>query len=133
MRITEVETILLRLPTVTMNADGTQDACIVRVHTDEGIIGLGEADGSPEVLRAVIMAPRSHSKAMGLRESILGEDPCNVRQLWDKMYRDSIFYGRRGAVIIAMSGIDMALWDIIGQAAGRPIHEMLGAGYRDTV
>jgi len=133
VRITDVETIILRLPVVEMIADGTQDALIVRVHTDEGVTGLGEVDASPEVIRAIIEAPASHALSSGLRALLVGEDPMNVRRLWDTMYRGSIFFGRRGPVIMAMSGIDIALWDIVGQVTGRPVHEALGGGYRSRL
>jgi L-rhamnonate dehydratase len=133
MRITDVETIILRLPAVQMIADGSQDALIVRVHTDEGITGIGEVDASPEVIRAIIEAPRSHQLCVGLRELLVGEDPTCVRELWDKMYRGSIFYGRRGAALMAMSGVDIALWDIYGQATGRPVHKLLGGSFRRSI
>jgi L-alanine-DL-glutamate epimerase-like enolase superfamily enzyme len=133
VRITDVETIILRLPSIEMIADGTQDALLVRVHTDEGIVGTGEVDASPEVIRAIIEAPASHALSSGLRELVVGEDPMQARQIWDKMYRGSIFFGRRGPAVMAMSGIDIALWDIIGQVTGRPVHAALGGAYRTRI
>lgn len=133
MKISRVEAIVLRLPEVRQIADGTQDALIVRVHTDGGLVGLGEVDSSPTVAKAAIEAPLSHSLCCGLGELILGQHPFEVEGLWEVMYRGSIFYGRRGAAIHAMSGIDIALWDIIGKACGKPIHKLLGGAYRDKV
>jgi L-rhamnonate dehydratase len=133
MRITEIETIILRLPVVEMIADGTQDGLIVLVHTDEGITGIGEVDASPEVIRAVIDAPASHALSSGLRELLIGQDPMCVRRLWDTMYRGSIFFGRRGPAVMAMSGIDIALWDIVGKVTNRPVHEVLGGAYRKKI
>lgn len=133
MKITDVETIIVRLPVVEMIADGTQDALLVLVRTDEGITGVGEVDSSPEVIRAIVNAPPSHSLCSGLRELLIGKDPLNVRQLWDVMYRGSIFFGRRGPVIMAMSGIDIALWDVAGQVGGRSVSEMLAGRYRERV
>jgi L-rhamnonate dehydratase len=133
MHITDVETIVLRLPTIEMIADGTQDALLVRVHTDEGLTGLGEVDASPEVIRAAIQAPASHALCSGLRELLIGQDPLQVRRLWDRMYRGSIFFGRRGPAVMAMSGIDIALWDIVGQATGRPVYDALGGKYHEKV
>ena len=74
MLITKVEAILLR-PPGPINpdiADGSQDALIVRVHTDAGIVGVGEVDSSPHVAKAVIEAPASHKIASGLAALIVG-------------------------------------------------------------
>jgi L-alanine-DL-glutamate epimerase-like enolase superfamily enzyme len=135
MRITRVEAILLR-PSVEMDtsiADGSQDGLLVRVHTDEGIVGVGEVDSSPQVAKAVIEAPASHKNASGLEALLLGEDPRDVGRLWQKMYRGTIYFGRRGAALHAISGVEIALWDIAGKAAGRPIHALLGGARRDRV
>jgi L-rhamnonate dehydratase len=133
MRITEVETIYLRLPQVEAKESGVQDALIVRVHTDEGLVGIGEVDSSPAVIHAIIHAPLSHSIACGLRQLLLGEDPLERERLWRKLYDGSYYFGRRGAAIHALSGIDIALWDIAGKFFGVPVHRLLGATYRDRV
>lgn len=134
MKITDVEVIYLRLPDIdATKCDGTQDTLMVRVHTDEGISGIGEIDSAPAVARAVIEAQASHSIANGLKELLIGEDPFEVERLWDKMYQGSLYYGRSGPALHAMSGIDIALWDIIGQATGRSAAQMLGGVYRDKV
>src|SRR5205823_1835714 len=87
MRITEVEAIILRQPAVNEAiADGSQDDLVVRVHTDAGIVGVGEVDSAPEVVKAVIEAPASHVIASGLRHVLIGEDPFEVERLWQKMY-----------------------------------------------
>jgi L-rhamnonate dehydratase len=134
MRITSVEALLLRQPGLDASvADGSQDALIVRVHTDEGIVGLGEVDSSPSVVKAIIEAPASHSIASGLGQLLVGEDPFDVRRLWERMFKGSLYFGRRGAVIHAISGLDIALWDIVGKAAGRPIATLLGGARRRSV
>jgi L-alanine-DL-glutamate epimerase-like enolase superfamily enzyme len=133
MRITEVETIYLRLPQVEAKESGVQDALIVRVHTDEGLVGIGEVDSSPAVIHAIIHAPLSHSIACGLHQLLLGEDPLERERLWRKLYDGSYYFGRRGAAIHALSGIDIALWDIAGKFFGVPVHRLLGATYRDRV
>lgn len=131
MRITQVEPIVLRLPKVTEACDGTQDDLLIRIDTDEGLYGWGEVDTSPEVGRAVVEAPTSHAIARGLREILLGRDPFDIEQLWEQMYRKTIYFGRQAVVIHTMSGIDMALWDIVGKAAGKSVHKLLGGSYRD--
>jgi L-alanine-DL-glutamate epimerase-like enolase superfamily enzyme len=126
MKITDVEVIYLRIPQIAQEANGTQDCAVVLVHTDEGITGIGEAESAPHVVKAIIEAPRSHSVMVGLREVLLGENPLDIERLWRKMYQATIYFGRRGAVIHAISGIDIALWDIKGKAYGRPVCELLG-------
>ncbi|WP_274651038.1 mandelate racemase/muconate lactonizing enzyme family protein [Paenibacillus humicola] len=134
MKITDVEALYLKLPEIDASrCDGTQDTLIVRVRTDEGIDGIGEIDSVPVVARSVIDAPPSHAIAAGLKDLLVGEDPFEVERLWDKMYMGALYYGRTGPVLHAMSGIDIALWDIIGKAAGRPAAQMLGGMYRKEI
>jgi L-rhamnonate dehydratase len=133
MKITGVEGIILRLPVRQAVADGTQDDLLIRVETDEGITGYGEVDTSPEVGRAVVNAEMSHGTCYGLREILVGMDPFDIEQIWDQMYRKTNYYGRLGVVLHAMSGVDMALWDILGKATGKPVHKLLGGSFCDSV
>jgi len=134
MKITSIETIELRVPGWQgLTFDGSYDNCIVRITTDEGLVGIAEVDSVPSVIRAVIEAKRSHTHAMGLREVLLGRDPANVESLWDEMYDATSYYGRRGAVIHAISALDIALWDLRGKAAGKPLSELLGIKKRDRL
>ena len=134
MKITKVEPIVLRLAQVdTTRADGTQDAFLVRVHTDEGLVGVGEADTSPYVARTIIEMPSSHAVARGLAELLMGEDPLAIGRLWREMWLGAYHYGRAGAALHTISAIDIALWDIAGRAAGVPVAELLGGRRRDTM
>ena len=127
LKITDVEPIVLRLAQVDVTrADGTQDAFLVRIHTDEGIVGVGEADTAPLLARTIVDMPSSHSLARGLREVLVGEDPLRIDRLWQRMFRASDHYGRRGAALHVISAIDIALWDLAGKVAGRPVSELLG-------
>src|SRR5690242_9099484 len=116
MRITDVEALLLRgTDTIDASAaDGSQDGLVVRIRTDEGIDGLGEIDSQPHVAKAIVEAPASHKIASGLARLLIGQDPLDVDALWQRMYDGSVYYGRRGAVIHAISGLEIALWDIAG-------------------
>ncbi len=129
MRITGVEALYLRQPEVRTQCDSGQDALVVKVTTDAGITGIGEVDSSPLAVKGAIEGPFSHTTATGLREVVLGEDPFETEYLWNKMYRANIYAGRRGVAIHAMSGIDMALWDIKGKALGMPVWKLLGGGF----
>jgi L-alanine-DL-glutamate epimerase-like enolase superfamily enzyme len=130
MKITDVAALYLRLPDIKARTDSSQDALLVKITTDAGIVGWGEVDGCPAVTKAIIEAPTSHTLVTGLRALLLGEDPLEQARLWQKMYQGTLYYGREGAVIQAMAGIDLALWDIKGKALGQPVYKLLGGGFR---
>ena len=133
MKITNVEAIYLRQNQVKAQCDSGQDALIVRISTDAGITGIGEVDSAPLAVKGAIEGPFSHTIATGLRELLIGEDPFETEYLWYKMYRKNVYAGRRGVAIHAMSGIDMALWDIKGKALGQPVWKLLGGGFHQKI
>jgi L-rhamnonate dehydratase len=133
MKITKVEAIYLRQPEVKFQCDSGQDALVVRVETDAGITGLGEVDSAPLAVKGAIDGPFSHTTASGLAQVVLGEDPFETEKIWHKMYRANIYGGRRGVGLHAMSGIDMALWDIKGKALGMPVWKLLGGGFHQKI
>jgi L-alanine-DL-glutamate epimerase-like enolase superfamily enzyme len=133
MKITNVEAIYIRQDQVKHQCDSGQDALIVRVSTDAGVTGIGEIDSSPLAAKGAIEGPFSHNITSGLRHLLIGEDPFQTEYLWHKMYRQNIYAGRRGIAIHAMSGIDIALWDIKGKALGLPIWKLLGGGFHKKI
>jgi L-alanine-DL-glutamate epimerase-like enolase superfamily enzyme len=115
-------------------ADGSQDAAIVEIVTDVGISGIGEIAGAPPVVaKAIVEAGLSSSNSTGLKRVLVGRDPFNIEALWNELYDRTYAYGRRGAAIAAISGVDMALWDIVGKATDQPVHRLLGGKHRDSV
>jgi L-rhamnonate dehydratase len=133
MKITDVEAIYVRLAQVKEQCDSGQDALVVRVHTDEGITGIGEVDSSPIAAQGAILGPYSHSLTSGLRNLLIGQDPFATEYLWDRMYRENIYGGRSGVGFHAISGVDIALWDIKGKKLGMPIWKLLGGGFRSDI
>jgi L-rhamnonate dehydratase len=141
MKITDVRVLVLespddyQAPDTGEEAHGIKHLGIVRVQTDVGITGYSDLETQPHVARAIVDAPAEGAALgfHGLRSALLGEDPFEVERLWHKMYMASVYYGRRGAAIQVISGIDIALWDIIGKSVGQPIYKLLGGGYRDKV
>jgi L-alanine-DL-glutamate epimerase-like enolase superfamily enzyme len=133
VKITSVEPIHLRVPVVEEIPDGTLDVLIVKIHTDEGITGVGEVTSQSYVCKACFDAPRSAARRHGLTSILIGEDPRDVEALWEKMYYETNRFGRRGAAIHAISGADIALWDIKGQHEGKRVCELLGDVHRDDV
>ena len=132
MRITDISTVVLRLPEVRAIGDGTQDVLLVLVHTDAGITGIGEVHTAPTVAEAIVHAPISHVRSRGLASVLLGEDPLDIDACWQRMYEATEVYGRRGVAIHAISGVDLALWDLHGKVEGRSVAELLG-GRHHTV
>lgn len=100
---------------------------LIQVHTDEGIVGLGETyPVGVTPLTSVIVKT-------ALKPILVGENPFDVDRLWEKMYAATWGYGRKGLPIIAMSGIDLALWDIIGKAKKQSLTELLGGRHREKI
>ena len=116
MKITDIKAFPVRV-------GGTQ--LVVKVETDEGIHGVGEA-GMPKRALAVIGAIQHY------REFLLGKDPMRIGALWQEMYRSQYFEGGR-ILTAAIAGIDIALHDIVGKALGVPVYQLLGGKQRDYV
>ena len=119
MKITRLETIALR-------DEHGRDFTVVRVHTDEGVSGIGQAESPSLVIDAIIR--NTH----GLQRLLEGEDPTQVQRLWQRMYDTTGLYGRRGVTIAAIGAVETALWDITGKAAGRPVHELIWRSFAST-
>ena len=133
MRITEVETIMLRLPQVADVCDGSQDAFVVRIHTDAGFVGLGEADSMPTILKAIYDAPSSNSIGHGLRDILFGQDPLQIEVLFKRLLDRTLYMQGAGLRLTAISAAEMALWDIAGKAAGAPVSQLLGGAFRKRI
>ena len=144
MKITGVELMVLKSPGLYNNAEGAEEPSgptymgIVKVTTDAGICGYSDVESCAPVAKAAIDAPKWSDEPGtecfdGLASLIIGENPLETERLWYRMYRGSIYYGRRGVAIQAISAIDIALWDIMGKYYGQPIHILLGAKWRDRI
>jgi len=115
---------ITKLETITCQAGG-RNWVFVKVTTDEGIYGLGEGSlyGKEKAMEAAIWE---------LEREIVGEDPFRIEHLFQKMYRQAFWRG--GPVLTsAISGIEIALWDIKGKALGVPVYELLGGYVRDEI
>ncbi len=137
MKITDIEVIALRDPgdgSVASWNVGAADAgvasgydlTLVRVHTDEGISGIGQCEAPSLVIYAVV------ENSMGLKALLQGEDPREVQRLWQKMYNATGLYGRRGVTMGAIGAVETALWDIAGKAAGVPVHRLAWRSFATT-
>jgi L-rhamnonate dehydratase len=150
MKITKVEVLDLRQPVAELKPipppssmaytgdymyyrDGCEETAVVRISTDEGIEGIGEVTTPGTVLEEIVHAPPQATWFRPWEEILVGENPLEVEYLWEKMYRESGMYGRRGLITIALSGLDCALWDITGKYYKQPVYRLLGGGGNGAV
>ena len=122
MRITKIETFV---PTRPVDNARVDIFCWVLVHTDEGLVGLGESSGLPGIVAAAVhelVAP-----------FVLGADPADREHLWAQLWAKAEFTGMGGAEVRAMAAVDIALWDLEGQRLGVPLHRLLGGLAHDRL
>lgn len=132
MKITDVRTHVLLDPGYDIDATSSaQDTIVVEVETDEGLVGIGEADINAWIGRACIEAPGTHTMDRGLRGLLIGRDPTDPETVWRDLYVGTAMTGRRGALVNALGAIDIALWDLCGKARGVPTWQLLGEQARD--
>ena len=133
MKITDIEAIHLRVEDPNIGLfDGSYDDCVMVIHTDEGLTGLGETESLPSAIQAIIKGPSAHSHARALKELLVGCDPLDP-DLWQRMYEGTDYVGRRGLVMHAIGGVDLALWDLRGKIKEKPVHALLGGAHRDRL
>ncbi len=134
MKITDIRTIRLRatIPTEgqVFSRSGlrhSRSATLVQVETDEGISGWGSSSGNGELIEAIV--------GRVLRPLLIGMDPTEIEEIWEKAYFRGGHkeFGTRGIGVVAMSGVDIALWDILGKVRGVPLYQLLGGKHRDKV
>ena len=131
MRIEEIEVINLRFDypggAGFLYGGGTATGrvtSIIRVHASNGLIGIGAAYSHPDLVRAIIV---DHLKPL-----MLGREAVDVQGLWTFMYRQTRWYGRKGAALSALGAIDTALWDLAGKATGQRVVDLLGGERNDV-
>jgi L-rhamnonate dehydratase len=136
MKITNVDATVLHVQDSTLpkelNVGGYAGyQVVVRVETDEGLTGWGECCTYGEYGEAAEAVKVLIQK--GLAQRVRGEDPTNYRKIWEKLYQDTVWFGRRGLVIVALSGLDTALVDIAAKAKGIPVCKLLNSSCRSSV
>ncbi|MGE0800345.1 MAG: mandelate racemase/muconate lactonizing enzyme family protein [Lautropia sp.] len=106
-----------------------RSATLIEIVTDSGLVGWGEAFAQglepPEIAAKTV--------EVALKPLLIGADPTAVEVLWHTMYHATRDYGRKGSVIAAISGVDLALWDIAGKTLNVPVHQLLGGAFRSRV
>lgn len=125
MKITDIKTFLVDATPPNGWGGGGRNWLFVKVETDEGLYGIGEASGWPRVVETAVR---------DLATILVGEDPTRIERLWQKMLIAQMGHGMTGVVGAgAMTGIEVALWDLRGKALGLPVVDLLGGRCRDSV
>ena len=137
LKITAVRTIPIRAPLdrpfwsathvgldPKLGMHATRGMLLVEVETADGLVGLGSCQSSGKNLAALDRLVQDE-----LAGYLIGEDAFARERIWETIYRGTFQHGRKGVAISALSGLDIALWDIAGQAAGQPIYKLLGAAH----
>jgi D-galactarolactone cycloisomerase len=135
MKITSVRAQIVRLPyandggkrEIAGRLATTLDVLLVRLDTDDGLTGWGEAFG-----HAVIPATRSALETL-VAPLLLGRDAADIESLMQDLSQRLHIFGRNGPVVYALSGVDIALWDLAGKRAGLPLYRLLGGAARADV
>ena len=135
MKITNVDVLMVTVPVATprpeqagRGLDRPRTWVLVKIDTDEGISGIGDSSqpsgGGSELTGGILRI---------MCETLIGEDPNNIEAIWQRLFRQYTYAGPRGPITRAISGIDIALWDIKGKALGRPVYDLLGGPVRDSI
>ncbi len=133
-RIAEVEAIPLRAETVDPeDLDGSSETIVVRVTDEDGRVGIGEADAPASVVRELVLMDDVHAWSRGLRGLLVGRDPFEIAALHDELYQGTIYHGRRGLGVHALSAVDIALHDLVGKQLSRPAYQLLGGARRPAI
>lgn len=140
MKIFKVEPIILqggskyKDPSGAEEAHGIFQCLLIRIETDNGLVGWSDVETLPAIAAACVKAGESGMGMLeGLASLVVGRDPFDVEAIWDDLFLGSAYYGRRGAALHAISGIDIALHDLIGKAIKQPVHKILGGARRPRI
>jgi L-rhamnonate dehydratase len=116
---------LLELPEASMSTFTFHGWLVVEVFTDEGLVGIGNAALAPHVSKQTI--------DLYLKPLLIGQNPWDVEFLWQHMYRKTMAFGRKGIGMVAISAVDIALWDLLGKSARQPVYRLLGGRTKPRV
>lgn len=114
-----------RLTPETMGTFTFHGWVLVEIFTDNGLVGLGNAALAPRVTKEII--------DLYLKPLLVGADPWDIEFLWQHLYRKTMAFGRKGIGMVAISAVDIALWDLLGKSAGQPVYRLLGGRTKPKV
>jgi L-rhamnonate dehydratase len=116
---------LLQLPQASMGTFTFHGWLVVEVFSDDGLVGIGNAALAPQLTKQAI--------DLYLTPLLIGQNPWDIEFLWQHMYRKTLAFGRKGIGMVAISAVDIALWDLLGKAAKQPVFRLLGGRTKPTI
>jgi L-rhamnonate dehydratase len=131
--IASVEAIPLRAHADPADLDGSSETIVVIVTDEAGRSGVGEADAPAIVVRELVRMDDVHAWSRGLANVLVGRDPFELRALHAEQYEATIYHGRRGLGLHALSATDVALHDLAAKQLGRPVYQLLGGAVREAI
>src|SRR5262249_5337880 len=131
-KICQVEVLPVAMPAegLPWSANGRIDTVIVRITDVAGRVGIGECDAPPGVVKAFLEMPSAHPWSRNMTDLLVGSDPLETTALWERLYDATLYPGRRGLGIHALSAVDIALHDLAAQQIGQPVYKLLGGARR---
>ena len=116
---------ILELPEASMRTFTFHGWLLVEIFTDDGHVGVGNAALSPQATKEVV--------DLYLKPLLIGQDPWDIERLWQHMYRKTMAFGRKGIGMVAISAVDIALWDLLGKSAKQPVFRLLGGRTKQRI
>jgi L-alanine-DL-glutamate epimerase-like enolase superfamily enzyme len=116
---------LVQLPQASMGTFTFHGWLVVEIFTDDGLVGIGNAALAPQVTKQTI--------DLHLKPLLMGQNPWDVEFLWQHMYRKTMAFGRKGIGMVAISAVDIALWDLLGKSAKQPVFRLLGGRTKPSI
>lgn len=131
-KIAKVDVIPISMPAHSgKDCDGSVDTLVVRIWDEDGRCGIGECDAPPTVVKAFIEMPTAHIWSQNSVELLIGRDPLEIKAIWESIYDGTVYPGRRGLGIHALSAIDIALHDLAAKQIGAPVYKLMGGARRE--
>jgi L-rhamnonate dehydratase len=131
--IADVEAIPLRVGGDPDDLDSSSETIVVRLTDEDGRTGIGEADAPAGAVRELVLMEDAHAWSRGLRGLLLGRDPFEREALWHDLAEATIYHGRRGLGVHALSAVDVAVHDLAGKQLGRPVYQLLGGARQERI
>jgi len=115
----------LQFPQASMGTFTFHGWLVVEIFTDDGLAGIGNAALAPQVTKQAI--------DLYLKPLLIGQNPWDIEFLWQHMYRKTMAFGRKGIGMVAISAVDIALWDLLGKSAKQPVYRLLGGKTKERI
>lgn len=119
------------MPVKLKSTNWDQSTLVVKITDENGLYGIGECDGPVDVIKALFEMETAHLWSMNPKDILIGRDPIDISAIWHELYEGLLWQGRRGLAMYAISGIDIALHDLVGKQLEIPAYQLMGGAKRE--